>query len=737
MKGKIKKLFKNKLFLAFFCSLCLGGLIILPNIIYGKGQYILLSDFSIQEIPFNMMINESLKEGSFLWTWFNELGSNFIGTFTFYNLFSPFNLIGYLFPASYFPYIIGWIFILKYGVAGLTSFLFLKRYVKNDKFAIIGSLLYAFSGFQLTNTMFYHFHDVVAFFPLLLYTLDNLMYDNKKGWFGLVVALLAFTNWFFFIGQGVFLVLYFIIKLICKEYKLEWKKIGYLVFEGLCGIGIAMIALLPTAMFIVTNPRVSNESSIIQLIKHPINNYIEIIRAYIFPAEVMNKRAFITETNYTSVEGYLPVVGLLLALGCFLKNPKKWYSILIVVLGIFMLIPALNSSFFMFVGAYYARWFYMPILILALMSIKCLEDKCELKIPLFINIGLYVLTVIGTIVYMWRINSIDIFYEKSYFIIMFLTSVICLFITYYMCKKMNNKKIKYLIISIFIFTTIWGNYMTYHYMDFSYNKDNNYQNYLNIKDELKFENVRTIGDYSCYANMGYIGRFNNMRVFNSNLNGTNFEFYKSIGYDRAVSTLMPVRNNENDKLYDYLGVKYVISRLDWPIDNYKLVKQTENYFIYENEDYKEFGFNVNKYMTQAEFMKLDFQTRKETLNNYIILSNEQIKLYKNLYKEKVTYLSNEFQFEINGFKSKINSDGETLAIYAIPYDTGWKATNNGKEIVIEKVDNGMMAVKVGKGMNKIEFTYKTPGLTTGIIVSIISLLVYAIYFYATNLKKAK
>ena len=189
MKGKIKKLFKNKLFLAFFCSLCLGGLIILPNIIYGKGQYILLSDFSIQEIPFNMMINESLKEGSFLWTWFNELGSNFIGTFTFYNLFSPFNLIGYLFPASYFPYIIGWIFILKYGVAGLTSFLFLKRYVKNDKFAIIGSLLYAFSGFQLTNTMFYHFHDVVA--------------------------LLAITNWCFFIGQGVFLVLYFIIKLIC------------------------------------------------------------------------------------------------------------------------------------------------------------------------------------------------------------------------------------------------------------------------------------------------------------------------------------------------------------------------------------------------------------------------------------------------------------------------------------------------------------------------------------------
>ena len=103
MKKKVKNLFKNKTFLAFFYSLCLGALIILPNLIYDKGQYNLQADFSFQQIPFNIMINESIKEGSFLWTWFNELGSNFIGTFTFYNLFSPFNLVAYIFPASWFP----------------------------------------------------------------------------------------------------------------------------------------------------------------------------------------------------------------------------------------------------------------------------------------------------------------------------------------------------------------------------------------------------------------------------------------------------------------------------------------------------------------------------------------------------------------------------------------------------------------------------------------------------------
>ena len=209
----MKKVFSNKTFLAFVLSFMLGTIIIVPNIIGGKGIYNIWADFNVQQIPFNKMINSSIRDGSILWTWYNELGSNFIGTFSFYNLFSVFNIIGYIFPASWFEYIIGPIFIFKYAVAGLTSYLFLKRYVKNKNYAIIGSLLYSFSGFQLTNTMFYHFHDDVALYPLLLYTLDNLMYDNKKGWFAIVVALLAFTNWFFLIGEVIFTILYFVLKI--------------------------------------------------------------------------------------------------------------------------------------------------------------------------------------------------------------------------------------------------------------------------------------------------------------------------------------------------------------------------------------------------------------------------------------------------------------------------------------------------------------------------------------------
>ena len=436
----MKKLFKSRVFIAFLLSFCLGALIILPNLIYGLGRYNLTGDFSAQQIPFNMMINDSLKEGSFLWTWFNDLGSNFIGTFSFYNIFSPFNLITYLFPSTWFPYLIGWVYILKYAVAGVTSYLFLKRYVKKEKLALLGSLLYTFSGFQLTNMVFYHFHDVVAFFPLLLYTLDNLIYDDKKIWFGLSISLLAFTNWFFFIGQCVFLVLYFIVKVLCHEYKITWKKFLYLVFEGLCGVGIAMIVLLPTLLFTISNPRVADTWKVGKMFIYPFKYYIEIIRGFILPAESMFKSAFISSHNFQSIETYLPFVGILLVLGCLIKNYKKWYSILFIVCLVIIFIPIFNSSFFMFTTNYYARWFYMIILIMSLMSIKCLEDKCSLNIPLFINFTLLFIVTYLCIIYRFMIKKESIIFDEVYLIIIIITCLICLIGTYLLCRKINGKK---------------------------------------------------------------------------------------------------------------------------------------------------------------------------------------------------------------------------------------------------------------------------------------------------------
>lgn len=729
----MKKLFYNKTFLSFLLSFVLGSIIVIPNIIGGKGIYNIWADFNVQQIPFNKMINKSIKDGSILWTWYNELGSNFIGTFSFYNLFSIFNIIGYIFPASWFEYLIGPIFILKYAVAGLTSYLFLKRYVKNRNYAIVGSLLYSFSGFQLTNIMFYHFHDVVALFPLLLYTLDNLMYDNKKGWFAIITALLAFTNWFFFIGEVVFAILYFVVKVLTKEYKWEFNKFIIIAFEGLIGTLIAGVVLLPTFLFVLSNPRMESTWTIMSMFKYwNINVYLEIFRSFIFAPELMHVRALLTDGNYGSIELYLPFVGIVLFVSYFFKKSKHWTSILLILLSICMCIPVLNSIFFMFNSTYYARWFYMVSLIMCLMSIKCLEEKIKINVGVIISFISYVVFALGVRFYMFYTKNTNIVFDSEYLYLMTFVSIINVIILFFVSRMKNeSRRILILIFCIFIFVGIWANYMTYKYKGRTFTVDKSYINYLKFNDKFKkYENIRTNSLYSCPFNIGYTKRLNNIRSFNSNIEGTNFEFYKSIDYDRNVSTTIEI---SNDDLNDYLGVKYIITCNGEVLDknNYIYIEQIDGYGIYYNELANDFGFAKKGYMSKKQFNTLTATKKISTLKDTIILSEKQIKKYKVLYdgKEKATYYKNKFNFIKNGFTSNVNSSNETLAVYTIPYDEGWKAYVNGKQTRIENVDNGMMAIKINKGNNKIKFNYFPKGLNLGIITSILSVGILVIYWH--------
>jgi len=86
-----------------------------------------------------------------------------------------------------------------------------------------------------------------------------------------------------------------------------------------------------------------------------------------------------------------------------------------------------------------------------------------------------------------------------------------------------------------------------------------------------------------------------------------------------------------------------------------------------------------------------------------------------------------FKTDKNGFTAKVNREKESLVFFSIPYDKGWSATVNGKEAIIEKVNVGFMAVVVPEGESVIRFDYETPGLITGLGVTIGAALIMLIY----------
>ena len=142
--SKVKLKFTNYYAIAFLINLAAGFFSFAWSIFSQGGLFSLAGDFNAQQITFAMAANDAIKSGNFIYDWSLDLGSNFIGGMTFYILGNPSFWISMLFPSELFMYVVGWIYVLKYAVAGLTSYAFLSRYVQDKKNAAVGSMLYAF-----------------------------------------------------------------------------------------------------------------------------------------------------------------------------------------------------------------------------------------------------------------------------------------------------------------------------------------------------------------------------------------------------------------------------------------------------------------------------------------------------------------------------------------------------------------------------------------------------------------
>lgn len=723
-------------------SLLMASIMIIPSIIKGNGILSIYADFNQQQIPFSIAANEAVKTGNTSYTWINDIGTSFIGTYSFYNLGSIFFIISLLFPAKIFPYLIGPLLILKYVVAALLAYIYIERYVKNKNYAIAGALLYAFSGFQITNMLF-HFHDVVALFPLLLIGLDKAMYDNKKGIFALAVAINAITNYFFFIGQVIFLIIYFIVKVITKEYSLTIKKFTQLAIESILGVGLSAFILLPSIIFVLGNPRVAGTWTFSNAFLPKDYQLVEILRGMLFAPDTMSERSLFNPYLFTSAELYLPFIGIILFTAYMWKKPKNWISILLFTCFIFMIIPILNSSFFAFTTSYYARWFYMPILIMSLASVKALEENIKLEYG-YLTTGI-LLGLFTFITLLFSLNDKQVIYHLSYFLINILIALFG-YIGLYLIYKFKNKKQLFtnlLFAGIIISSSLSGLVFFYKYNKISSPMEYN-EKYL--KSNLTFDYLkdgeRTDSNDSVDSNLGYILNIPNLKNFNTSISKEAFNFYKSLGIERVVKTEI---GENHSKLRDFLSTRYFITLASETMD-LKLVEQTKYYNVYENDNFVSIGIPFKYYISKEDFNDLDITTRQELLIYAVVLDDKQVNKYKNIleeidlskigelnenYEKYIDSLSNKtstnFKYTKNGATFNINVEEETLIVLTIPYDEGWEITVNNKEINYENVDNGLTGIKLTKGKNNIEMKYNTPGVKTGIIVSVVSLISLGIY----------
>ena len=134
-----------------------------PYIFMEDGYFLFYGDFNVQQVPFYQLCHKAVREGNLGWNWGTDLGVNFIGSYSFYLLGSPFFWITLLFPNSFVPYLMGPLLILKFACAALAGYFYIKRFVCNSESAVLGGMLYAFSGFSVYNIFFNSFSKWVFF----------------------------------------------------------------------------------------------------------------------------------------------------------------------------------------------------------------------------------------------------------------------------------------------------------------------------------------------------------------------------------------------------------------------------------------------------------------------------------------------------------------------------------------------------------------------------------------------
>ncbi|MBR5769762.1 MAG: YfhO family protein [Clostridia bacterium] len=360
--------------------------VFLPVMIMTGGYQLFFGDFQLQQIPFYREINRAIHNGEFFWNWSTDMGVNTIGSYSFYLLGSPFFLITLLFPSNWTTYLIGPLYCLKIALAAMGAYLLIKKRVSNKYFAMTGGILYAFSGFQMFNLVFNHFHDVVAFFPFLILAFDACIEKGKRGWLGFMVFWSTLYSYFFLPGVAVFTIIYYILRLISKDLKFSFKNLCRASFEAVIGLLMATFILYPTLVALSDFPRANEayNNNYYMWFFSATKRYFELARGMIFPAEIPGDLNFFHRgsdswiPNWTSTSAWLPlfsITGVWAYLRTKKQHKRDWLSMLLVLCCLCSFVPLFNSVFLLFKSNYYTRWWYMAILFMAMATAIALDRR--------------------------------------------------------------------------------------------------------------------------------------------------------------------------------------------------------------------------------------------------------------------------------------------------------------------------------------------------------------------------
>ena len=756
------------------CALT-AAVFFLPFYILDGGFFHYAGDFNSQQISFYRYMNGFVKGAGYpdsafagaphnTFSWATDLGSGVMNAYSFYLYGSPFFWLSVLLPQSWLPYMMVPLLVLKFGVAGGGAYLYLRRYVKNANYAVLGACLYALSGFAVYNVFFNHFVDVVALFPYLLWALDEAIYENRHGLFAFWVAVNLLNNYFFFVGQVIFLCIYFVCKLTAKDFRLTGRKFGHLLWESVLGVAMGCLLLFPAVLSLLQNPRTIDLSSGWGFLTYAkVQQYLAILLSWILPPDSPYLTSVWSEgvIKWTSMTAYLPLCSLAGAMAYWRSRKADSKKRIVAVCAVCALVPVLNSAFYALNSSYYARWYYMPTLILAAMTVNALEDpEIDLDAPArgisWIMLATLVFAVVPVRDDTTETWSFGVLKNPGQFFALLGFGLLGLMLYRYLCGvwRQDSRFVQRMTAAVLVFACVFtmvhigiGKFGQWH-TDSDLVEQNN--NALLLKNDLPEGDYR-IDTYKIHDNIGMWLDKSCLQYFGSTAAPSILSFYPGLGVKRDVRSEPEIANYA---LRGLLSVEYLIttpekreSFEDEADEGWTYLGDVDGYTLYHNDNYVPMGFTYDYYVTKATYEASVKTLRSNLLMRALVLEDEDVEKYSSYLTELSEDMLNDlhydsytqdcadrrahscsvFQMNNAGFHAEITLDKANLVFFSVPYDDGFTAYVNGEKSDILRVDEGLMAVLCPAGASSIDFVYQADGLSASRVVTAVAIPVWVVY----------
>lgn len=601
--------------LSFALCAAAAFFIFLPFLVVDRGLFQYCGDFNGQQIPFYTYMNGFLKNSAGQWSWETDLGSSSVNSYSFYLYGSPFFWLTMLLPQAWVPYSMVPMFLVKFGTAGLGAYWYLRRYASADHWAVIGACLYTLSGFTVYNTFFNHFVDCVALFPFLLCALDKTVYEDARGLFPLAVAVNLLNNYFFFAGQIVFLFLYFFAKVFSREYRVTAKRFGRLAFESLLGVAMGCALLWPAVLCLKDNPRTVDLSSGFGFLMYGrVQQYFAILSSLFLPPDPTYLPNIFTDAviKHTSMTAFLPVVSCAGVWAYLKAKPKTALSKILWACLVMALVPVLNSSFYALNSSYYARWYYMPILMMCAATMRAVQDE---RIGLMEGVRpVAVITALFAVFALvpkreddvWSIGAVQ---YQSQFWLTYLTAILGLLLFCGALRMRREKNFPRVLLACILGFSVFYSVVHIALGKFpQWQGDANYRIQCTVaagKADLPDDHFYRLDAYGCYDNIGLWMEKPVLQCFNSVVTPSIMDFYPRVGVKRDVSS------KPEQRLYalrGLLSVEYVVMpreqmesfAAEEGVAGYIYDHEDGTFAYYRNADYVPMGFAYDKYILLEE-----------------------------------------------------------------------------------------------------------------------------------------